>query len=233
MSYYIPDFIPDEDKEMLLKYQSGKVRRVGFGKKPAIIVVDMNRAFVEDRFPSGCSKTGIPAVNAIKRLLEAGRRSRVTIIYTTGIRTEEINNLAVRGRWMDKSSPLPKELLVKADEIYPDIAPQKGDIILKKAKPSAFFGTQLISILNFLDIDTLIISGMTTSGCVRATVVDAFSYNYRVIVPRECVADRIKISHEVALFDIDMKYGDVVKLDEVVEYLESSRKKLEPCVKST
>lgn len=219
MGYYLPSFITNEDKEMLFKYQSGKVRRVGFGKRPAILVIDMTRAFVEDIFPTGCSKTGIPAAKSIKRLLEIGRKVNVPIIYTTGVRVEEKDNLAIRGRWIDKSSPLPDELLSEADKIYSEIAPKKGDIVLKKAKPSAFFGTQLVSILNFLGVDTLIITGMVTSGCVRATAVDAFSYNYRVIIPIECVADRIKISHEVALFDIDMKYGDVVRLEEVIEYL--------------
>jgi len=224
MSYYIPSLIPEEDRKLLQKYQSGKVRRVGFGSRPAVIVVDVNRAFVEDRFPSGYAKTAIPAVRAIKRLLDVAREHKFPVIYVTGMRSEEEDRPAIRGRWIDKSSPLPEELLQEADEVYPEITPQKGDAVIRKAKPSAFFGTQLVGILNFFGVDTIIVTGLVTSGCVRATVVDGFSYNYKVIVPQECVGDRINISHEVALFDIDMKYCDVMKLDEVIKALKSIKK---------
>ena len=88
-------------------------------------------------------------------------------------------------------------------------------------RPSAFFGTLLPSLLTYHGVDTVIVTGMTTSGCVRATAVDAFSYNYRVIVPVECVADRSPTAHLANLFDIDMKYGDVVPAAEVREYIES------------
>ena len=109
----------------------------------------------------------------------------------------------------------------EAHEIFPLIAPKQDDIVFAKAKPSIFFGTQLVSMLNFLSVDTLIITGMVTSGCVRATVVDAFSYNYRVIVPEECVADRCQAAHQINLFDIDSKYGNVNPLDDVLAYLET------------
>jgi len=91
--------------------------------------------------------------------------------------------------------------------------------VITKTKPSAFFGTPLASILTYLGIDTIVLGGMVTSGCVRATVIDAFSHNYRVIVPLECVADRSPTSHEVNLFDIDMKYADVLPLAEVLAHL--------------
>jgi nicotinamidase-related amidase len=87
-------------------------------------------------------------------------------------------------------------------------------------KPSVFFGTQLESMLTYDGVDTLVVTGMTTSGCVRATVVDAFSYNYRVLIPQECVADRSQISHEISLFDMNMKYTDVTTLEETVELLQ-------------
>ncbi|MCW8173537.1 isochorismatase family protein [Natrialba swarupiae] len=106
------------------------------------------------------------------------------------------------------------------DELADGIEPGPQDVVIdEKYKPSMFFGTQLESMLSYDGVDTLIVTGMTTSGCVRATVVDAFSYNYRIIVPEECVADRSQISHETTLFDIDMKYGDVRPLDDVLEQL--------------
>ncbi len=90
--------------------------------------------------------------------------------------------------------------------------------MVTKSKPSAFFGTPLASMLTYLGVDTLVVTGMVTSGCVRATVVDAFSHNYRVVVPIECVADRSATSHQVNLFDMDMKYADVLPLADVLAH---------------
>lgn len=208
----MPEIIPESDRMMLKKYGGGF--RVGFGKKMAVVVVDMTSAFVEDQYSSGCSRTGKPAVVAIKQLLNKARELGIPIFYTKGFSSYQN---AERGRWRDKvkSPPRPPE----ANEIAREIAPKEGDIIVAKAKPSAFFGTQLESMLTYLNVDTLIVTGMVTSGCVRATVVDAFSYNYRVIVPIECVADRSRISHQVTLFDIDGKYADVLPLSRVLEHL--------------
>lgn len=220
MIVYIPDIIPKEDAEIFEKYHGTSRRRVGFGRKAAVIVVDMTNAFVLDDYPTGYSKTGIPCARAIKELLEHARAAGLPVIYTKGILFSHPEEDALRGRWIDKTSPLPREVLEVANQIYHEIVPVRGDIVIEKAKPSAFFGTQLVSILNYLGIDTLIVTGMVTSGCVRATVVDAFSYNYRVIVPEECVADRSQISHKVNLFDMDMKYADVMKLDDVIANIE-------------
>ena len=106
-----------------------------------------------------------------------------------------------------------------ATEIDPRIAPIDGEIVLMKKYPSAFFHTHLVSLLIADRIDTVILTGCSTSGCVRATAVDAVSYGYRVAVPVETVSDRWQAPHEASLFDIDVKYGDVVPLSEVVDYL--------------
>src|SRR5207253_10770809 len=106
-------------------------------------------------------------------------------------------------------------------EIHASVKPKPSDIVLVKKRPSAFFGTLLNSTLVERRVDTLIITGGTTSNCVRATAVDAMSYNYHTIVVSDCVYDRVQISHETALFDLDRQYADVVKSDEVIKHLMS------------
>jgi isochorismate hydrolase len=107
----------------------------------------------------------------------------------------------------------------KGNTIVEEIAPQQGDIIVRKQKPSAFFGTPLISMLNEVLADSVLVTGTTTSGCVRASVIDAFSYNLKVSVIEECVFDRGQASHKINLFDMAMKYADVIPLKEAIEYI--------------
>ena len=109
----------------------------------------------------------------------------------------------------------------KADQWPPEINPKPEDVIVYKNKPSAFFGTPLASMLSYAGVDTLIIVGISTSGCVRAAVEDAFSYNYRVIVPEECTGDRCQFARRANLFDMDMKFADVVNLEEVLVHIRS------------
>jgi maleamate amidohydrolase len=107
-----------------------------------------------------------------------------------------------------------------------EIAPRDGDIVIRKDKPSVFFGTPLMSYLHELQVDTLLVAGTTTSGCVRATVVDAFSYNFKVVVVEECVFDRGQASHKVNLFDMQAKYADVVPLEAALGYLDELSREL-------
>ncbi len=219
---YIPDIIPQEDKKALLeKYRSGSAKTMELGKKPALLIIDMTDAFVLDEYPSGFSKTGIPCARNIKTLADACRKSNVPVIYTVGSSADNEFEFHVgRGRWNDKSSASPPaSVRERANQVYHLISPEKSDIVVPKAKPSGFFGTQLASMLNYLGVDTVIVTGMVTSGCVRATVIDSFSYNYKTVIPEECVADRSQISHKVNLFDMDMKYADVLKLSNVLEYV--------------
>ena len=195
--------------------------RLGWGVRPTLLVIDMAYYSVDDRYRLACAETGWPAAMAIKELLEVARGGGLPIIYTKwcgAIRKSQ----AERGRW---KGTIQQEDSIEIDEegyeIVREISPQKGDSVIIKSKPSAFFGTDLESILNYHKTDTVIVTGMVTSGCVRATVVDAFSYNYYVIVPEECVADRGELSHMVSLFDIHMKYGDVLPLREVQAHFDS------------
>jgi nicotinamidase-related amidase len=213
---YVPDIIPAEERARYARGNMGK--RVGFGVRPAVLIVDMTRAFTEDRFPLGTTAAGTPCVAAIRTLLEAVRPRAVPVLYS---RYDAFAADAEWGRWLDKGTGAEPDSLMRgpeAHEIADAIKPAAGDIVVTKTKPSAFFGTPLASMLTYLGADTVVVTGMVTSGCVRATVIDAFSHNYRVIVPVECVADRSATSHQVNLFDMDMKYADVLPLVDVLAH---------------
>ena len=109
----------------------------------------------------------------------------------------------------------------KLVEFLPEVAPVPGEVVLEKRFPSAFYGTILHSYLTRCGVDTVVVTGNSTSGCVRATVVDAVSAGFRVVIPRQCVADRVPLSHAVNLFDMDSKYGDVMEIDEVLAAIDA------------
>lgn len=210
------DVIPDSDKRMFTK--AGMGGTLGFGEKPAVVVVDMTYGFADSRYPLGASEMGVPTAGAIRRLLEGARSKQLPIFFTTP--TDRVSP-AQKGHW--KMNPnLPSEPgLPGPNEILEELGPMEGEVVIRKLRPSAFFGTSLVDMLIFHKVDTLVVTGMTTSGCVRATVVDAFSYNFRVVVPQECSGDRAVVSHKVSLFDMHMKYADVVPLEAVLERLEN------------
>lgn len=217
---FIPDIIPEEDRQV--RQRAGLGQRVGFGERIAVIVIDMCRYTVEDRSPLSCGELGWTACHAIAKLLEVARPRGIPIIYSTQ-RTAEPYSSATGGRLLSKAiasdSAFANELW--PHEILDEVAPQPGDVVLVKPKPSFFFGTQLTSVLINERIDTLIITGTTTAGCVRATTDDAAARNYRVIIPQEAVADRYSLSHQVTLFDIDSWLGDVMPLDAVIRHIET------------
>lgn len=211
------DIIPESDLSAYGKGDFGL--RAGYGKKPAIIVIDMTYAFVDPSHALASGDMGWNAVKSVKPLIEESRNKNIPIIYTIGL-SEPSDTQAERG--ISRKSLLSKWVpKPRANDVVDEISPKNGDIVLKKRKASIFFGTNLLSILVFHNIDTLIMTGATTSGCVRASVVDAASNNFYVIVPEECVADRAVVPHKANLFDIDMKYGDVVPLQEVLTYVRS------------
>ena len=152
-------------------------------------------------------------------LLEEARKKHLPIFFTTGHGEEDS---VAFGRWHGKNSRGTEDfddLAKKGNEIVKEIAPEKGEVVVRKQKPSAFFGTPLMSMLNEVHADTVLVTGTTTSGCVRASVIDAFSYNYNVAVVEECTFDRGQASHKINLFDMHMKYADVVSLEETLDYV--------------
>jgi nicotinamidase-related amidase len=192
--------------------------RVGLGVSPAVLVVDMTRSFTDPGHPVGSDQDA--AVAAIASLLGVARAREVPVVYTTLAFLDRARDAGTWGRKMPALEHLRLDDPASV-EIDPRIAPASDDLVLNKRGPSAFFGTGLVSLLIPQRIDTLIVTGCATSGCVRATVVDALSYGYRVAVPATCVADRAAGPHDANLFDIDAKYADVLPLGDVTAYLES------------
>lgn len=227
------DVMTGRDRAVFEKAGYGK--RGGLGEQPALIVIDMTYAFTGDRregilesvarWPHSCGEAGWDAVAPIGRLLVAARAAGAPVVYTRG---EFRPDASDAGRWAGKLTrgfEEPADRRFAGDQFVGEIAPQPGDLVIKKDKPSAFFGTPLMSYLNERRIDSLIVTGSTTSGCVRATVVDGFSYNFRVAVVEEATFDRGEVSHKVNLFDLNQKYADVISTQEAVSYLAALERK--------
>jgi maleamate amidohydrolase len=187
--------------------------RAGFGERPALVVVDVNRGFTDPASPLVCELD--ECVAAIARLLEAFRAAELPVVFTTvcyddfgkqaaAVFLEKIPALAV----LEPGSPWV--------EIDPRIAPVEGEPVLSKYFASAFFGTTLGSLLASAGADTVVVTGASTSGCVRATALDALQHGYRVLVPREAVGDRNPAAHEANLYDLDTKYADVASVEDVL-----------------
>jgi maleamate amidohydrolase len=197
--------------------------RVGFGEQPALIVVDFQKAFTSKESPLGGSPYIISAVAKTKELIAAAREADIPIIYTVvGYRADQQD----MGLWPAKVRTLANVTLgSRWVEIDDELTVLDEDIVLVKKMPSAFFNTDLTNILIKKRIDTVIIAGCTTSGCVRATAVDSFSYGFRTIVAVECVGDQGLEPHRANLFDINNRYGDIVKNEEIVDWFYSLGKK--------
>lgn len=220
--------IPAED--LLLFEKAGWGRPVGIGQRPAIVVIDVNKNFCGDqradvstsveKYRASCGEAAWDAMPKIRLLLDTARSRGFPIVYTTGVTLPKSEGWR-GGRWNDKNTRRTEELDDAADgqSIISDIAPQEGEIVLAKEKPSAFFGTALAAHLRELSADSLIVCGTTTSGCVRSTVVDAFSLNYAVTVVADATFDRSWTVHDVNLFDMDQKYADVRMLDDIMARL--------------
>jgi maleamate amidohydrolase len=192
--------------------------RAGFGERPALLVIDVNVGFTDRSSPLACDLDEV--VEAIRQLLQHARRASLPVVYTT-VAYDEGDRLAAAA-FIDK---IPALLTLEAGSrwvaIDPRIAPLSGEPVLNKLFASAFFGTPLSSLLTAAGCDSVIVTGASTSGCVRATAVDALQHGYRAIVPREAVGDRNPAAHEANLYDIDTKYGDVVSIDDAVEHVRS------------
>lgn len=215
---YVPDVVPEEELEYFRKGNYGG--RVGWGRSPAVLVVDMTKQFTSDAYALGRSDTAEDPVAATARLVDTARESEVPLFYTRNV-DERCNVEAHRGMWTEKLDPHSVYDPGEGNEINPELEPTEADVVVEKPKASAFFDTHLGNILRWKDVDTVVVAGVSTSGCVRASVVDSFSHNFRTIVPIECVGDRSETAHEMSLFDMDMKYADVLPLADVTDHLQS------------
>lgn len=224
-------FLTERDKAVFAA--SGYGARGGFGKRPALLVIDVNYAFCGDkpeqilesikRWRNSCGEESWPAVAAIKSLCDKAHEKGVPVIYTTGIRRADNWD---SGSWSWKNSrggehPVVPVSNIDGNEIVEEIAPASQDIVIYKQKPSGFFGTNMASYLTLLGCDSVIVTGTTTSGCVRATVLDAFSLNYRVALAEEGCFDRSQASHAINLCDMNAKYADVVKTAEILSFFDT------------
>lgn len=195
--------------------RKGFAGRSGYGKSPVLLVVDFINGFTDPSTPLGGNFAW--EINATRQLQEAFRRGKLPVIYTTiayapdlrdgGIFVKKVPSLAI----LQRGSPL-----VEVDQ---RIRPAPGERVIEKKYASSFFGTDLDMHLRSRGIDTIIMAGCTTSGCIRASAIDSLQYGYHTIVVREAVGDRAAGPHEANLFDIDAKYADVVPLAEALEYL--------------
>jgi maleamate amidohydrolase len=186
------------------------------GSRPAVLVVDFSRGFTDPESTMGSDLTG--EVEATKRLLDVARAKGIPVVFTT-IGFE--SNLKDGSLWLQKAPGL-AELQVggKWVEIDPRLERGEDEVVILKKGASAFFGTNLPSVLVSQGVDTIVLCGATTSGCIRATAVDLLQYGYPTLVPRECVGDRARSPHEANLIDIQAKYADVVPIEDAISYLE-------------
>lgn len=204
----------DDTEQLYSEHDFGA--KVGMGERPALLVIDLINAFTDPETDLGSDVVGV--LDRTERLLEAFREHGLPRYFTT-IAFEESYGDA--GRFIEKVPAL-RELRLGTESVAIDdrIAPLDDERVILKKYASAFFGTDLETELTTHRVDTLVLAGVTTSGCIRATAVDSLQHGYRTIVPADAVGDRAEGPHRANLFDIDAKYGDVVETEEIVELLE-------------
>jgi maleamate amidohydrolase len=209
--------VQHKDDEKFFK-ERGFGKLLGFGKKPGLVVVDLITGFTDPGMPMGSDLT--PQIEKVNKLLHTMHTMDLPVFFTTI--SYDDNLFADSGIWYQKMEGL-KTLKAGTDavKVDPRLDFQTGDGLIVKKYASAFFGTDLIARLNANNVDTVIIVGCTTCGCVRATAVDALQYGYRPIVVEDAVGDRSVASHEQSLFDLRQKYADVLKTDEIVTTISS------------
>lgn len=188
--------------------QQGFGQTIGRGRRPALLVVDFVNGFLDPAVFGGGNI--LDAAKRTQPLLEAARSKGVPVVFTRIVYAEDGSDAGV---WCEKAPRL--KMLTESSttsQVADFLAPRPGELVVRKTQASAFFGTDLSSYLTYKGVDSVIIAGCTTSGCVRATVVDAISHNFRPVIVAECVGDRAAGPHEANLFDIGQKYADLLDL---------------------
>jgi nicotinamidase-related amidase len=195
---------------------AGLGARLHLGKRPAVVVVDLANAFTKPGHPLGGDLTDV--VSATGALLDAAREKGVPIVYTTIAFRPDLSDIGI---WAQKA-PLLAELVTGTPLVQIDerLGRRPGEPIVEKQGTSAFFGTELITQLVSRSVDTVVLCGASTSGCIRATATDCLQYGFPCLLPRECVGDRSRAAHEASLRDLDAKYADVISLRDATAYLD-------------
>lgn len=196
--------------------EAGFAGRVGFGTKPAVLVIDFAKAWTDPASPLGSDLSS--AVNETIRILDEARKKSVPVFFTTMAFEPDLSDV---GQWVAKKKKHVANQIkgTKWVELIPELGRRPDEVLIVKPRASSFFGTPLLSQLIARNVDTLIITGCSTSGCVRATAQTSHDNNLRTIIPRQAVGDRSRSAHEANLFDMDARMGDVVDVDEVLDYL--------------
>lgn len=215
---------PEEDRKIYEAARFGG--RLPFGKRPAILVIDVVDSFAGRKgrdimdsiqeYRTSCGDAGESAIETIAELLRIGRENGIPVAYTKGSVTNKFHaGDSVKGTEPEEVAS------IYGASIVADVAPLDSEFVLEKTKASAFFGTPLTSYLQRNGVDTLLIAGTSTSGCVRSSVIDAFSHGYQVFVLEDCVFDRSAFSNAVNLYEMNQKYASVMGIDDAREYLAS------------
>ena len=218
------DVVPPEMLAVYAQYR----REVRVGPRPALVAVDLYElvyqggprpvAEIAGTYPMSCGEHAFAAIEPTKRLFAAARRAGIPIAYSTNETRPDSRPNPVYATKRPRG-PVPPELF----DIRPEFAPQPGDLVIRKQRASAFFGTPLAAHLTQLGVQTLIVCGESTSGCVRATVVEGFSNGFHVVLVEECCFDRAPLAHQFNLFDMHHKYADVMGVDSVVAHLGAAK----------
>ncbi len=214
--------IPEIDRKI---YESaGYGKRQTFGQRPALLVIDMSLAFTGTKpvetleaikeFRTSCGKAAWQALPRIRKILHACREKKMPVVFSTS----DLDLVEAMG-YATKRAKEAKTMRSLASQFTEMVRPKRGEFIVRKARASAFFGTHLITYLTMRGVDSLLVTGCTTSGCVRGTVLDGYSYGFNVSVIEECVFDRSQFSHLVNLYEMNSKYATVVSVDEAVEHV--------------
>jgi N-carbamoylsarcosine amidase len=207
-----------------LYQERGFQRRVGFGKKPALINVDLANAWTRPGNPFTCEHIDDQISPGVQRLLAACRANGHPVVHVTTCYqvTDRKNPHTDMGLWHNK---IPVDVVAQSDEnlwaIDSRIAPIEGEQVLIKKRASSFHGTYLAGFLRAAGVDTILVTGVTASACVRTTLCDGLADGFRTIAVRECIGDRVPGAVEWNLFDIDAKFADVESVDRCVDYLQS------------
>jgi maleamate amidohydrolase len=218
-------FLTEEDKAL----NAGREpKKRGFGARPALLLIDLYRGVFGDEpepvleavktWPSSCGLAAWNSIPSLQRLLAAAREAGIPVIHTRGGGDENLVKWSGPAR-PDTTDPAVADRRRRHYDIIDEVAPLPGELVIRKESPSAFWGTPLIGHLVANGIDTIIVGGESTSGCVRAAVVDGCTSRFRMAVVEECVFDRTQATHAVELYTMSRKYADVVSLDEAVNYL--------------
>ena len=220
-------FIPEQERKIYEK--AGYKGKDTFGRNPALLIIDVILGFTGtkpmdvmqaiDEFPTSCGQVAWEALPKIEQLLHACREAEVPVIYSTS----DPDFKAAFGN-ATKRGVEARDFEKLAIDFPAMIKPQQGEFIVRKARASAFFGTHLITYLVRKNIDCLLVTGTSTCGCVRGTVLDGYSFGYPVFVVEECVFDRSRTSHLVNLFEMNAKYASVIQLSDAMNYVQGLRR---------